>query len=244
MTTTDEGMTMRTWQDNAAEFRALDAGEGWPFAVLVACSVEKGTGGPRATGPRAPVKVTAREFAEGAGTTHTRVARYLAAWERGAALGLVPAAADLAPGDVHTVTLPEVPWDGDGGVYEPVGGGRPRDGKATDAVAIIAKRGAVAVVDAMPPEARREVAEALHDHWRQDVVAKGGTLPTKAEIDEEGDDAWSGSGLGAVVGAVEADAAQDRALDRARTFMRTHPERAQAFADSIMTYAMELAVQA
>lgn len=33
-----------TWEQNAARFAELDTGEGWPFALLVACSVEKGAG--------------------------------------------------------------------------------------------------------------------------------------------------------------------------------------------------------
>lgn len=61
-------MMRRTWKDNADEFALLDAGEGWPFARLVACSVEKGKGNgrPPKTVTRVTVsgKVSAHEFPE------------------------------------------------------------------------------------------------------------------------------------------------------------------------------------
>jgi len=46
---------------------------------------------------RNEVKVSAREFAELAGTTAPRVLRYLGAWDAAARDGLVPPAADLTP---------------------------------------------------------------------------------------------------------------------------------------------------
>ncbi len=73
----------RTWKDNAAEFAALDQGVGWPFAILVACSVEKGNTAHRSCRDHA-MKTSAREFAEEAGTSKDRVLRYLAAWQEAA----------------------------------------------------------------------------------------------------------------------------------------------------------------
>ena len=101
----------RTWEDNAREYAELSQGEGWPFAVLVACSVENGgRGNPKVTGVTlADGKVSATRFAEAAETSVPRVLRYLEAWGAAAADDLVPASSSLKPGDVRNVTLPEVP---------------------------------------------------------------------------------------------------------------------------------------
>lgn len=104
-------MTVRTWQTNADEFALLRKGEGWPFAVLVACSVERG--GSAATGT---AKVSAYEFGQRARTAHTRVLRYLAAWEAAADAGLAPHADTLEPGDVPSTALPSAEW---GTFYRP-----------------------------------------------------------------------------------------------------------------------------
>src|SRR5690625_1517719 len=90
---------------NASEFAKLDRGEGWPFALLVACSVEKGKdrGGDRKSsnqfadrrigqqgkadlGTTVPKfqKVSANKFAEQAGTSRPRVSRFLDAWHKAA----------------------------------------------------------------------------------------------------------------------------------------------------------------
>jgi hypothetical protein len=113
----------RTWKDNAAEFAALDRGEGWQFAILVACSVEKGaaTGRPQKTSAIAEVsgKVSAAEFARAASTSDTRVMRYLDAWQEAAAKGWVESAEKLVPDDSHNITVPDKPWRAkDGGVYD------------------------------------------------------------------------------------------------------------------------------
>lgn len=103
----------RTWKDNAVEFAALDTGEGWPFARLVACSVEKAPNGVRRGSDYARNqngKVTATEFAVEAGTSAPRVLRYLACWQTAAAQGVVPDADDLIPADVDGMNDPEVPW--------------------------------------------------------------------------------------------------------------------------------------
>lgn len=153
----------RTWQDNADEFAALDKGEGWAFAVLVACSVEKGTAGRPVIGARAPIsqsKTSARDFADRAKTSHDRVLRYLRAWDKAAndyRPDMLPSV-ELKPGDVLTAWHPDIPWkEADGGYYEPVSGGRPRDGKPEDAAKIIEKRGAAEVIAALPASTTREV---------------------------------------------------------------------------------------
>lgn len=78
----------KTWEDRADTFAALDEGDGWPFAVEVACSVEKGQGNglydqEASAVAEAPIssKVSAAKFARRAGTNDKRVARYLAAWD-------------------------------------------------------------------------------------------------------------------------------------------------------------------
>jgi hypothetical protein len=102
----------RTAEDNAREYGELSNEEGWPFAVLVACSVEKGVGNggnPSVTRVTDEGKISARRFAEIAGTGAPRVLRYLAAWDKAAAEGLVPPSADLAPSLVRDIELPEGP---------------------------------------------------------------------------------------------------------------------------------------
>lgn len=118
-------MAKRTWQDNAAEFAALDRGEGWQFAILVACSVEKGKdhGGVRAAGQRlnrdVGQKTSGRNFAANAGTGTERVLRYLAAWQEAAGKGWVPDASELTPDNARTFPIPVQPWKAtDGGVYD------------------------------------------------------------------------------------------------------------------------------
>lgn len=115
----------RTWQDNAIEFAALDRGEGWQFAILVACSVEKrGHGGDRRSTDDRRLKVSAAEFARLAGTGDTRVARYLDAWQDAAAKGWVPDAGTLSPADARDLVVPDKPWRakdevaGERGVYD------------------------------------------------------------------------------------------------------------------------------
>jgi hypothetical protein len=92
----------------------LSWAEGWPFAVLVACSVEKGAG-QNARGSRlhdrGDEKVSLTTFAELAGTSDNRVLRYLAAWDKAATAGLVLAASELSPTDVG-IPLPEAGFGG------------------------------------------------------------------------------------------------------------------------------------
>lgn len=106
-------------QRDAEEFGVHVKAGGWRLGLLVARNVEKGSGGPR-TGATAPVaKTTAREFAERSGTSHTRVMRYLSAWEHAAADGLVPPAASLNPGQEVDLDLDKL---GNWTDYYPPGG--------------------------------------------------------------------------------------------------------------------------
>jgi hypothetical protein len=145
---------MRTWQDNAREFAALDKGEGWPFAVLVACSVEKGTSAHRPASIDAGEKVSARMFAETASTGDSRVRRYLDAWDKAAAAGLVLPAAELSPADVG-IPLPEADF---GDFYTAALSGGRQYGNVAEAVRTIEKRGVEAIVEALTPEQRVEIA--------------------------------------------------------------------------------------
>jgi hypothetical protein len=106
----------RTWEDNAAQFAELTQGNGWPFAVLVACSVEPGAGqserGSRSSRrlDRADQKVSANKFAEKACTSRERISRYYKTWQEQAAKGVVPDATTLTPNDVDSVEIPTTPW--------------------------------------------------------------------------------------------------------------------------------------
>ena len=112
----------RTWQDNADEFGRTARGEGgWWLAVLVACSVEPGTGsGARtdlgAPAPRSSDKVSATEFAQRAGVNRSTVIRYFDGWPKAIAAGAeVPPATDLGPDDVGSFPIPARPFNGPGG---------------------------------------------------------------------------------------------------------------------------------
>ncbi len=99
----------RTWEVNAQEFKELDKGNGWPFAILVACSVVKlGKGEDKST--IVDLKVPASVFAKKAGTSQPRITRILAAWQKAAANGLVPDADMLSPEDAGDVAIPNIPW--------------------------------------------------------------------------------------------------------------------------------------
>src|SRR4029453_17684332 len=166
----------RTWQDNAAEFAALDVGEGWPFARLVACSVERGAG-QGSTKPRNDrYKVSADTFAREAGTSAPRVLRYLETWHKASRRGWVPAASTLTPDMAHTIMDPEQPWfSKDGGLYDATKAGgpaRPENARAEVVAQIVEKRGAVAVVEHLTPEQRRDVLRAIHAQHDAEHPAK------------------------------------------------------------------------
>lgn len=156
-------MTGPTAEQCAVEFRQMDAGEGWPYAVLIACCTFRGKRTDVANATRVALGVIPiKAWAVMAGTSDVRVGRYLDAWDRAAADGLVPPLDNLSPADAHSLPWPSTPWrTAEGGYYDPVSGGRPRDGKPADAVAIIDNRGADEVVAAMPQAARRDMAVAL-----------------------------------------------------------------------------------
>jgi hypothetical protein len=152
----------RTWKDNAAEFAALDRGEAWPFARLVACSVEKGNGQGRK--PRNDrYKVSASQFAEVAGTSAPRVLRYLDAWQDAAKRGWVTDADLLTPADAHEIPDPKHPWRAkDGGVYNASKTG----GQINDVSQIAAKA-------ARDPEyARRVMSEVTGASPEAEVAAR------------------------------------------------------------------------
>ena len=86
---------------DAVEFGNHIRSGGWRLALLVARSVSRGNDAVA----RARHKISAREFAKLAGTTHDRVLRYLDAWEAAAKAGEVPPAAELHPG--VDVVLPD-----------------------------------------------------------------------------------------------------------------------------------------
>lgn len=89
---------------DAAEFGVHVKAGGWRLGLLVARNVEKGSGDGindryrEGVSRETPSKVSAREFAEQAGTTAARVLRHLEAWDRAAADGIVPPADTLTPG--------------------------------------------------------------------------------------------------------------------------------------------------
>ena len=188
----------RTWQDNAHELRDMDEGEGWPFALRVACSVTIGTTAHRHVAHATRGKVSAREFAEEWGTSADRVLRFLKAWDRAAALGLVIPSDKLAPDDVDTARTPgadEHSWlTGTGQLRygdtkaKPTGG-RPRDSKPEHAVQIIEKRGAAAVVEAMTSTQRgevlREVVKQETESRELRAMADGGRYPSMDAVNAE-----------------------------------------------------------
>ena len=145
-------MSDRTWEDNAAEFAALDKGEGWPFARLVACSVMR-----RAT--TSSTKVSASRFAELAGTSAPRVLRYLDAWDKAAAQEHCIPSKQLEPEDAHQIADPEIGWES---IYDASqAGSRPRDSRPEAAAQIMNLRGAAAVVDELGATQLEDLANVL-----------------------------------------------------------------------------------
>lgn len=149
----------RTWEDNAAEFAALDQGEGWPFAVLVACSVEKTAAGRPGIVSVETIKVSARAFAEVAGTSPARVLRYLEAWNRAADNNKVIPSSELEPGDALKIDTPDIPFKTFYSVPDNAGGRTM--GNVKTAVDTIEKRGAEAIVRALTPEVRAELTREV-----------------------------------------------------------------------------------
>jgi len=157
----------RTWQDNAKEFAELDQGEGWPFAILIACSVEKGEGnGVRkdrsSLSDRKGLKTSAAEFATKAGTSAARVLRYLETWERYADKGKVPHVVELTPDRAHWVVAPEIPWRKQhGGEYEVPAGTESGAGTVRSAKSAIKKDPELAKELMADPEVRDAIEQAI-----------------------------------------------------------------------------------
>ncbi|MEV0535487.1 hypothetical protein [Kitasatospora sp. NPDC050463] len=112
---------------DVAEFSTHDRKGGWARAHLVARRIEPGEGSgvgieqesTKWFGRTTFRRISAREFARQAHTTHKRVMAFYDAWNRAAADGLVPPAEDLAPDEY--VDLPEdlgaTPFFGEKGYY-------------------------------------------------------------------------------------------------------------------------------
>lgn len=166
-------MTQRTWQDNAAEYGALTKqGKDVRLALLVACSVRNGGKGGNARTRIAMEKTTLVEFARmalGRDTARERVRRHLSVWERMAATGAVPPAADMTPADALDFgEVIEAVQDEFAAAFaeetnEKPSGGRPRDAQPEAAVSIIERRGADEVVQQMSPQTRRQMRRALNE---------------------------------------------------------------------------------
>ncbi len=89
-------------EHDAAEFGNHVRLGGWRLGLLVARSVQKDKGHGQGRGANVSAetfKVSAREFADMAGTTAGRVLRYLKAWDAAALDGCVPESALLVPGE-------------------------------------------------------------------------------------------------------------------------------------------------
>lgn len=90
-------------QRDAHDFGAYARSGGWHFGLLVARNVQPGSGQGKKSGSslgesNEVTKVSAKDFADMAGTKPSRVMRFYRAWERAAEAGVVPAFEDLAPG--------------------------------------------------------------------------------------------------------------------------------------------------
>lgn len=95
------------WKDDAREYGRIMKKGGWWLAYLAARNVVEGTGNGRPPKVTVPVEtVSAREFAEAAGTSPARVLRHLEAWDRAAAGGLVPERTTFV-GTNHHVRMPD-----------------------------------------------------------------------------------------------------------------------------------------
>lgn len=105
---TRDGTTASTEID-AAEFGLHVRQGGWRLGMLVARNVSPGEGGRGNRRGYDSSKVSARQFAEHAGTSADRVLRYLKAWENAAGDDVVPPAADLVPGQDVDLDVSELP---------------------------------------------------------------------------------------------------------------------------------------
>lgn len=110
MTTLEGSTTSPMVEMDAREFGLHLKEGGWRLGLLVVRSVEPGEGSGVNRDDRRTLedgaKVSAKRFADMAGTSDNRVMRYYRAWERYAAKGKVPPAAELQPGDE-----PDLNWE-------------------------------------------------------------------------------------------------------------------------------------
>src|SRR5215471_9676598 len=157
-------------EHDAREFGLHVKQGGWRLGLLVARNVERGAGGPR-TGSSDPVaKVTIREFAEQAETSHARIGRYLLAWEAAAEEGLVPLADDLSPGDEIDLDVDALPaWDS---FYDASRAGGYNGGAERTPTYENVKKAA----DKLPPAERVKLAAEIEE----DVI-EGGNREHRAE---------------------------------------------------------------
>lgn len=87
-------------EHDAAEFGVHIKQGGWRLGLLVARSVEnRGRGNPNLSPEKMGPKISAKEFGVKAGTSASRVLRYLKAWDVAAKEGWVPTSAELIPGE-------------------------------------------------------------------------------------------------------------------------------------------------
>ncbi|MEY9967520.1 hypothetical protein ABIA33_005591 [Streptacidiphilus sp. MAP12-16] len=96
---------------DARFFGAYARSGGWVFGLMVARSVQPGTGQPGSSSRserHVASKVSAKKFALMAGTTPARVMRFYKAWDRAAQAGIVPAFEALVPGQETVLPEPEV----------------------------------------------------------------------------------------------------------------------------------------
>ncbi len=158
----------RTWQDNAAEFEALNKqGKSLRLAVLVACSVEKGmsNGRPRKTSAIAEVsaKVSMAEFARAAGTQDDRVKRHLVAWNKLAEQfpGELPTSDELTPASANSIDLDNeqlTAWD---------------NMKLTSGTDKTLSENTASIARVLAnPEVRAKVVSRMEPDTRQDVAAE------------------------------------------------------------------------
>jgi hypothetical protein len=96
------------WRADAREYGRIAKKGGWWLAYLAARNVVEGTGNGRPPkGETVPTEtVSARQFAEEAGTSPARVLRHLEAWDRAADNGLVPPRKTFV-GTTYNVPMPD-----------------------------------------------------------------------------------------------------------------------------------------
>lgn len=224
------GKKGRTWQQNAAEFAELDSGDGWPFAILVACSVERGTHGGARRGSsfdrNLNGKVNATTFAKEANTSPARVLRFLAAWDAAAKKGLCPPTGELSPADVNTTAYPDAPFkgivDGVKGVYTETHADVNRDRIARSARSLLRKDPAAAEELVKDPEVLHAIlaSPAVKQQVREEVTQA--EARTAARLRKE-QDARIAESVAEAVAAEEARAA-DTPADRKAARAALHDE--------------------